>query len=279
MAGARHGGARRGGARQGTAGFIGALSFGSSATWRSELHRPRRARDALAGRPAASTAGVRAVGDPDPCNRGWNGGPPRLHAVAPESRARATKSLRSAVSGSAWSQLLTVLPLQVGKSGGGGGNGLPTIWQGPRCRSERVYLAHGQPRPSTRYAGPPLRSGPSGDCRARPCGMLLRASQKAGPPSTRRSAAHGKPLSCRGEPLQQTRKTGPERTHPARPVRTPGATVEDRLMWPRSRHGANRNRRGHGALRRRRSAGGRPPSAEPGRGHDRGLAATGTCRG
>ena len=73
--GARHGGARRG-ARQGTAGFIGALSFGSSATWRSELHRPRRARDALAGRPAASTAGVRAVGDPDPCNRGWNGGPP-----------------------------------------------------------------------------------------------------------------------------------------------------------------------------------------------------------
>ena len=157
--------------------------------------------------------------------------------------------------------------------------GLPTIWQGPRCRSERVYLAHGQPRPSTRYAGPPLRSGPAGDCRARPCGMLLRASQKAGPPSTRRSAAHGKPLSCRGEPLQQTRKTGPERTHPARPVRTPGATVEDRLMWPRSRHGANRNRRGHGALRRRRSAGGRPPSAEPGRGHDRGLEATGTCRG
>ena len=161
----------------------------------------------------------------------------------------------------------------------GGGNGLPTIWQGPRCRSERVYLAHGQPRPSTRYAGPPLRSGPAGDCRARPCGMLLRASQKAGPPSTRRSAAHGKPLSCRGEPLQQTRKTGPERTHPARPVRTPGATVEDRLMWPRSRHGANRNRRGHGASRRRRSAGGRPPSAEPGRGHDRGLEATGTCRG
>ena len=28
--------------------------------------------------------------------------------------------------------------------------GLPTIWQGPRCRSERAYLAHGQPRPSTR---------------------------------------------------------------------------------------------------------------------------------
>ena len=34
----------RGGARQGTAGFIGALSFGSSAAWRSELHRPRGAR-------------------------------------------------------------------------------------------------------------------------------------------------------------------------------------------------------------------------------------------
>ena len=95
--------------------------------------------------------------------------------------------------------------------------GLPTIWQGPRCRSERAYLAHGQPRPSTRCAGPPLRSGPAGDCRARPCGMLLRASQKAGPPSTRRSAAHGKPLSCRGEPLQQTRETG--RTNPPR---TPG---------------------------------------------------------
>ena len=35
--------AGHGRARQGTAGFIGALSFGSSATWRSELHRPRRA--------------------------------------------------------------------------------------------------------------------------------------------------------------------------------------------------------------------------------------------
>ena len=37
--------------------------------------------------------------------------------------------------------------------------------------------------------------------------------------------------------------------------------------------GAHRNRRGHGASRRRRSAGGRPPSAERGRGHDRGLGA------
>ena len=55
---------------------------------------------------AALTAGIRVAS-----GGGGNGSPPRLHAVAPESRARATKSLRSAVSGSAWSQLLTVLPL------------------------------------------------------------------------------------------------------------------------------------------------------------------------
>ena len=62
--------------------------------------------------------------------------------------------------------------------------------QRPSLRSERVYLAHGHPRPSTRYAGPPatrvlpLRCGPSDDCRARPCGKCLWASRKAGPLST-----------------------------------------------------------------------------------------------
>ena len=35
----------------------------------------------------------------------------------------------------------------------------------PSLRSERVHLAHAQPRPSTRFAGPPLRCGPPGDCR------------------------------------------------------------------------------------------------------------------
>jgi len=51
-----------------------------------------------------------------------------------------------------------------------------------------VYLAHGLPRPSSRCAAPPLRCGPVGDCRGRPCGKTLRASRKAGPRSTGASA-------------------------------------------------------------------------------------------
>ena len=58
-------------------------------------------------------------------------------------------------------------------------------------RSERVYLAHGQPRLSTRSAGPALRSGPLGDSRGRPCGKRLRASREAGPRSTGTIAATG----------------------------------------------------------------------------------------
>ena len=48
----------------------------------------------------------------------------------------------------------------------------------PSLRSERVYLAHGHPRPSTRFAGPSLRCGPLGDCRGPPCGKPLRASRR-----------------------------------------------------------------------------------------------------
>ncbi len=40
-----------------------------------------------------------------------------------------------------------------------------------------ALIAHGQPRPSTRFAAPPLRSGPAGDRRDRPCTHRLRASQ------------------------------------------------------------------------------------------------------
>ena len=36
--------------------------------------------------------------------------------------------------------------------------------EGPRF-ARIAFTTHGQPRPSTRFAGPPLRSGPSGDCR------------------------------------------------------------------------------------------------------------------
>ena len=36
--------------------------------------------------------------------------------------------------------------------------------EGPRF-ARIAFTTHGQPRPSTRCAGPPLRSGPSGDCR------------------------------------------------------------------------------------------------------------------
>jgi len=35
----------------------------------------------------------------------------------------------------------------------------------PSLRSERVYLAHGQPRPSSHFAAPSLRYGPPGDRR------------------------------------------------------------------------------------------------------------------
>ena len=38
---------------------------------------------------------------------------------------------------------------------------------GPSHRSEPSRFRHGQPRPSTRFACPPLRSGPSGDCHGR----------------------------------------------------------------------------------------------------------------
>ena len=46
--------------------------------------------------------------------------------------------------------------------------------EGPRF-ARIAFTTHGQPRPSTRCAGPPLRSGPSGDCRGcdragSPCG-------------------------------------------------------------------------------------------------------------
>ena len=58
-----------------------------------------------------------------------------------------------------------------------------------------VYLAHGQPRLSNRCAAPPLRCGPAGDCRGRPCGKPLRASRKASPHSTGASARDfGAPL-------------------------------------------------------------------------------------
>ena len=52
-------------------------------------------------------------------------------------------------------------------------------------------------------AGPPLRSGPLGDCRGRPCGKSLTASRKAGRPSTEARARAGEPLRCRGESVRR----------------------------------------------------------------------------
>ena len=76
-----------------------------------------------------------------------------------------------------------------------------------------AFTTHGQPRPATRFAGPPLRSGPSDDCRGRPCGKPLRASRKAGPRSTACKCDACDPLLCRGAP-----STPPGRDH----VRLPG---------------------------------------------------------
>ena len=71
-----------------------------------------------------------------------------------------------------------------------------------------VYLAHGRPRLSSRCAAPPLRYGPAGDCRGRPCGKPLRASRKAGPAFNRsKSGATGAaPLSRRTDPATRERR-------------------------------------------------------------------------
>ena len=67
----------------------------------------------------------------------------------------------------------------------------------------------GRPRLSTRCAGPPLRSGPRGDCRARPCEKLLRASRKAGRLSTPGSAAwRAAPLSRSTDTADSTHEPG-----------------------------------------------------------------------
>ncbi len=121
----------------------------------------------------------------------------------------------------------------------------------PSLRSERVYRAHGHPRPSTASpSSAPLRPF-QGDCRSRPCRKLLRASRKAGPRSTRRSAT--------------------------RERRSVVAGI--RFRQPCPRRGPGRNRCRHGALRKRRSAGDQQPSGGRGRDCDRGRATPGTCRG
>ena len=93
-------------------------------------------------------------------------------------------------------------------------------------------------RPSTRCAGPPLRSGPSGDCLCRACGKPLRASRKAGPRSTARKCGAGEPLRCRGPTCTCTpMPTATERwvcRHACAPIARPTAsavryvTVQDR---------------------------------------------------
>ena len=72
----------------------------------------------------------------------------------------------------------------------------------PSLRSAATYLPHGRQRLSSRCAAPPLRSGPVGDCRRRPCGKPLRASRKAGPRSTGAKAGlrRAAPLSRRTDP-------------------------------------------------------------------------------
>ena len=77
------------------------------------------------------------------------------------------------------------------------------------------------PRAVTRGCQPAsrvLRSAPAlaGDCRGRPCGKPLRASQKAGPRSTGTRGRLREPLRCRGrpcgKPLRASQKAGPRST-------------------------------------------------------------------
>ena len=84
---------------------------------------------------------------------------------------------------------------------------------------------HGRPQPSTRFAGPPLRSGPADDCRGRPCGKSLRASQKAGPRFTPASATPAS-RSVVAEDRRQLPDgiTPPGRERRPRAFRTPAAT-------------------------------------------------------
>ena len=81
--------------------------------------------------------------------------------------------------------------------------------EGPRYTRNAFTSAHGRARQSTRCAGPPLRSGPPGDRRARPCGKSLRASRKGWPslncPDSRRRGAA--PLSRRTAPTDPRRTT------------------------------------------------------------------------
>ena len=108
--------------------------------------------------------------------------------------------------------------------------------------------------------GSPLsrfRSGPSGDCRGRPCGKPLRASRKAGPTSTAGRAVPGAALRCRGEPVQQIRShTGP-RSRRAGSVHVP----RFRLLLPDSR-GCRQGRRARTDVLTERSWG-RSPGAQP----------------
>ncbi len=64
-------------------------------------------------------------------------------------------------------------------------------------RSARVYLAHGQPRLSTRSAGPALRSGPVGE-QPRPTVQAIRAGQPGGWP-----AFHGNNTAPGAAPLSR----------------------------------------------------------------------------
>ena len=82
----------------------------------------------------------------------------------------------------------------------------PETGGGPRCAqsasTSRTVTRGCQP------ASRVLRSAPAlaGDCRGRPCGKPLRASQKAGPRSTGTRGRLREPLRCRGEPIQRTRE-------------------------------------------------------------------------
>ena len=80
-----------------------------------------------------------------------------------------------------------------------------------RARLPRCAQSASTSRTVTRGCQPAsrvLRSAPAlaGDCRGRPCGKPLRASQKAGPRSTGTRGRLREPLRCRGEPIQRTRE-------------------------------------------------------------------------
>ena len=138
---------------------------------------PERIRRETSPGPAESRSRCRQRVAAWPRCRGWRGA-----AAAPRRRAGRDRGVaRAAVGRVGW------VPRRKGGTPHRLSKGLSCSipvgdrWATGEMSSRRLaslaLIAHGQPRPSTRFAAPPLPCGPAGDRRDRPCTHRLRASQ------------------------------------------------------------------------------------------------------